>query len=502
MDPETAESKKEEHAFPDLKQNTKIGIHAASNLIGRPTQFLMDMQQKAKPTNKVSRQQTEESKVSLTETEFKVLEGILSTLTSNNYYNMIAPANIDELIQNKEVSDEELKNIDRLSKLPKLRANKEQIYTWGGAKKTSIAAREKAFKGFKTLSEKKFVFCYERAIFDDKGVLVRDKSGSLQKEIVSFTDTLFRVAYLKTLNTKREYIEIFPSPVFLDQIDKYFILFPNNWRDEVKLASKKSRVPTAAYRLLFSLRLQYEFKRRSNSTFSIDWSLEKICQTLNIPKKYIKSKKKYLNDLLKDCYEIALACNYIDKYDMKELVHTLYLNENKYYNPNTSIKPLQKDAKSDLKNDAEKEFEIFNFYYSELSLVGIKKQLPKGHLKTQTIKNLSNLVSQYDSQVIKEVIHWSLNHQFWCSKVTSLNLLSKNFPDIFLEMKNKKRPENNLLIAKNLIKQLHKNKKYSIDISDTSIIFSYATQQKQISLNDTNFEDVLMKMIKGYEQIT
>ena len=76
--------------------------------------------------------------------------------------------------------------------------------------------------------------------------------------------SLFRIKTVRTEEGELQYYEIHPSAPLLDQISNYFLLVPNDWREEVKQLTGK-RASSYTYELLLWLRLQYEQIRRYNS---------------------------------------------------------------------------------------------------------------------------------------------------------------------------------------------------------------------------------------------
>ena len=99
----------------------------------------------------------------------------------------------------------------------------------------------------------------------EKGIPVKDKDGGYKKEEVMEVGTLLRVKYVRDKKTKiLQYYEIHPSACMLDQVNNYFLLIPNDWREEVKRITK-NRFQVIYISFLIWLRMEFEKIRRNNA---------------------------------------------------------------------------------------------------------------------------------------------------------------------------------------------------------------------------------------------
>jgi len=154
--------------------------------------------------------------------------------------------------------------------------------------------------------------------------------------------TLFRIRTVRE-GGELKYYEIHPSSVIIDQVNNkyggnYFLLVPNNWRDEVKQIVGKN-VSSYTYEFLFWLRLQYEQIRRQNNKktankpLTLKRSWEDIAIALKMPKTMYKANRKRASKIIQDAYSTAIKLGYLLKVENTGATDVLYLNEAYYPKP-------------------------------------------------------------------------------------------------------------------------------------------------------------------------
>ncbi len=336
------------------KKHTKIAIHTVSQFYGDNKQLSLFSDEKIdafkdatglnltnRPTN---------YGVVLNQSQRRVLEGILKAFTDTNYKGDEAIGK-DKALEsvytlNKETAKELLlksnapyKNID---KIPVVRLTQAQIINLSGydLKKQRQGDKQDVIEALSFLATNQFCFYWVR-LKTEKGKPVKDKSGVYVKEEVMEVGTLLRIKTVRDGTGLLQYYEIHPSAPLLDQVNNYFLLVPNNWRDEVKQLTGK-RASSYTYELLLWLRLQYEQIRRYNKgggknrkpkPFRISKSWEDVAIALKMPESVYKGKRKRAIKIIQEAYSVAIKLGYLVKVENNGATDILYLNESYYPKP-------------------------------------------------------------------------------------------------------------------------------------------------------------------------
>ncbi len=336
------------------KKHTKIAIHTVSQFYGDNKQLSLFSDEKIdafkdatglnltnRPTN---------YGVVLNQSQRRVLEGILKAFTDTNYKGDEAIGK-DKALEsvytlNKETAKELLlksnapyKNID---KIPVVRLTQAQIIDLSGydLKKQRQGDKQDVIEALSFLATNQFCFYWVR-LKTEKGKPVKDKSGVYVKEEVMEVGTLLRIKTVRDGTGLLQYYEIHPSAPLLDQVNNYFLLVPNNWRDEVKQLTGK-RASSYTYELLLWLRLQYEQIRRYNKgggknrkpkPFRISKSWEDVAIALKMPESVYKGKRKRAIKIIQEAYSVAIKLGYLVKVENNGATDILYLNESYYPKP-------------------------------------------------------------------------------------------------------------------------------------------------------------------------
>jgi len=286
--------------------------------------------------------------VVLNQTESRVFEAILQAFSNTNYLGDEQREKKEELKERglnitsqsgAEAIEKAYRNID---KIPVIKVTQAELLRLSGYEERREGDKKDVTDAIKALTTKQYCFYWLRLKKDGKGNPVKDKEGNYLKEEVMEVSTLFRVGYVKAEGeNKLDYYEISPSSVILDQVSShyggnYFLLIPDNWRDEVKqLTGKKASRYT--YEFLKWLRLQYELKRRQRTkykkSFTINKSWEEIAIALKMPETMYKANRKRASKIIQDAYSTAISLGYLLRVESDGVNDILYLNEEYYPKP-------------------------------------------------------------------------------------------------------------------------------------------------------------------------
>lgn len=335
-------------------KHTKIAIHTV-------TQFFADNRQRSLFSDEIVDSFTEATGLSLTnrpasygvvlnQSQRRVFEGILKAFTETSYR---GDEEIDRATALKEVyTDTETsartlitqdkapyKNID---KIPVLKLTQAQVIELSGydLKAQRQGDKQDVIEALSFLATNQFCFYWIR-LKTEQGKPVKDKSGDYVKEEVTEVGTLLRIKTIRDQAGLLQYYEIHPSAPLLDQVNTYFLLVPNNWREEVKQITGK-RASSYTYELLFWLRLQYEHIRRYNSgggkkrkpkPFNISKSWEEIAIALRMPETMYKANRSNAYKIIQKAYSVAIELGYLVRVENNGYTDILYLNEDYYPKP-------------------------------------------------------------------------------------------------------------------------------------------------------------------------
>ena len=335
-------------------KHTKIAIHTVSQFYGdnRQLSFFTDEKIDAftdatglnltnRPTN---------YGVVLNQAQRKVFEGILKAFTDTNYK---GDEQKDKATALREVYSETDTSIETLSKgetapyrnidtIPVVKLTQAQIIELSGydLKSQRQGDKQDVIEALSFLATNQFCFYWVR-LKTENGKPVKDKSGVYVKEEVMEVGTLLRIKTVRDQAGLLQYYEIHPSAPLLDQVNNYFLLVPNNWRDEVKQLTGK-RASSYTYELLLWLRLQYEQIRRYNKgggksrkpkPFKISKSWEDVAIALKMPETMYKANRKRASKIIQEAYSVAIKLGYLVKVENNGATDILYLNESYYPKP-------------------------------------------------------------------------------------------------------------------------------------------------------------------------
>jgi hypothetical protein len=352
--PKVSKFKRSKDQIDNVERHTKIAIHTVSQFYGDNKQLSLFSDEKIdtfkndtglnltnRPTN---------YGVVLNQAQRKVFEGILKAFTNTNYKGdeqKDKATALGEVYSDTETSAKTLvikdnapyKNIDSI---PVVKLTQSQIIELSGydLKSQRQGDKQDVIEALSFLATNQFCFYWIR-LKTDKGKPVKEKSGDYIKEEVMEVGTLLRIKTVRDQTGLLQYYEIQPSAPLLDQINNYFLLVPNNWRDEVKQLTGK-RASSYTYELLLWLRLQYEQIRRYNKggdknrkakTFKITKSWEDVAIALKMPETMYKANRKRASKIIQEAYSVAIKLNYLVGVENNGATDILYLNEGYYPKP-------------------------------------------------------------------------------------------------------------------------------------------------------------------------
>lgn len=338
----------------EVEKHTKIAIHTVSQFYGDNKQLSLFSDEKIdafkdatglnltnRPTN---------YGVVLNQSQMRVFEGILKAFTDTNYKGdeqKDKATALREVYSDTETSAKTLvkgenapyRNIDTI---PVVKLTQAQIIELSGydLKSQRQGDKQDVIEALSFLATNQFCFYWVR-LKTENGKPVKDKSGDYVKEEVMEVGTLLRIKTVRDGTGLLQYYEIHPSAPLLDQVNNYFLLVPNNWRDEVKQLTGK-RASSYTYELLLWLRLQYEQIRRYNKgggksrkpkPFMISKSWEDVAIALKMPESVYKGKRKRAIKIIQEAYSVAIKLGYLVRVENNGATDILYLNESYYPKP-------------------------------------------------------------------------------------------------------------------------------------------------------------------------
>jgi hypothetical protein len=338
----------------EVEKHTKIAIHTVTQFYGDNKQLSLFSDEKIdafkdatglnltnRPTN---------YGVVLNQAQRRVFEGILKAFTDTNYKGdeqKDKATALREVYSDTETSAKTLVkgenapygNIDTI---PVVKLTQAQIIDLSGydLKAQRQSDKQHVTEALSFLATNQFCFYWVR-LKTENGKPVKDKRGDYVKEEVMEVGTLLRIKTVRDQVGLLQYYEIHPSAPLLDQVNNYFLLVPNNWRDEVKQLTGK-RASSYTYEFLLWLRLQYEQIRRYNKgggknrkpkPFKISKSWEDVAIALKMPKSMYKANRKRASKIIQEAYSVAIKLGYLVKVENNGATDILYLNESYYPKP-------------------------------------------------------------------------------------------------------------------------------------------------------------------------
>lgn len=336
------------------KKHTKIAIHTVSQFYGDNKEPSLFSDEKIDDfigdTGLNLTNRPDNYGVVLNQAQRRVFEGVLKAFTYTNYKGdeqKDKTTALGEVYSDTETSAKTLtkgenspyKNIDTI---PVVKLTQAQIIDLSGynLKAQKQSDKQHVTEALSFLATNQFCFYWVR-LKTENGKPVKDKKGDYAKEEVMEVGTLLRIKTVRDQTGRLQYYEIHPSAPLLDQVENYFLLVPNNWREEVKQLTGK-RASSYTYNFLLWLRLQYEQIRRYNKgggknrkpkPFKVSKSWEDVAIALKMPETMYKANRKRASKIIQEAYSVAIKLDYLVKVENNGATDILYLNEEYYPKP-------------------------------------------------------------------------------------------------------------------------------------------------------------------------
>jgi len=326
------------------EKHTAISIHAIKQFFADPTQLSLFSDEKVNAFEKTIGihlpNRPSSYGVVLNQSQRRVFEGIVKAFSDTNY--------LGEEQINKDTYSSTVHPINRIEgaynnidSIPVIKLTQSDIIRLSGYQK-SQGDKVDVVEAISFLATKQFCFYWVRLKTDSKGKPVKSKSGDFEKEEVMEVGTLLRIKTIRE-GGELKYYEIHPTSVILDQVNSryggnYFLLVPDNWKEEVKQLTG-TRASSYTYELLLWLRLKYEEIRRGNSRsknkkpFILHKSWEEIAEALKMPESMYKANRKRASKIIQEAYSTAIKLGYLLRVENRGAIDILYLNEEYYPKP-------------------------------------------------------------------------------------------------------------------------------------------------------------------------
>ncbi|NGX51414.1 MAG: hypothetical protein K1060chlam2_01280 [Chlamydiae bacterium] len=494
----------------DKKLNaTQVGLHSVRNILGTHQQVDLFSEHSKdfcdefgiKSENTIDR-----FGVDLTDTQSRVMEGILHGFSRTAYKGNTTPTSKEQVATQK-FSGKLPASYKYIQEIPKLRVTQSELLVWSGINKNSIAAWSRAIEAIQVLGQKQYCFYYDRLALDETGTPIRDEKKNWKKEEVVSVDTLFTIKEIRDKSSGTlKYYEIMPSAIFLDQRESYFMFIPLNWREEVKQLTGKKKSSSYTFRFLLFLRYQYELKRRSKKLsppYRIRWSPEEIAIAIKMPRSVYLRKKKKARELLDNAYSVAKLLGYLSDYKRTGSVDILTLNDKKYSNTRTLSSSPTEILEENIDHLFESATSLFVLFYECRMKLDAQCQVPRGESRQEQILGFQNLLKHRHSKDIEMVISWSISKKYWCSRLSTPFKLVQNFSEAWSEMMLGSEQGKELMstqnreLAQNIIQQIkNKGPETRINLLNQYVEITVGvTQPVCISYDLANFEDSLKKAL-------
>ncbi|MBB63432.1 MAG: hypothetical protein CMO81_00020 [Waddliaceae bacterium] len=446
--------------------------------------------------------------IDLSDTESRMIEAILHGFTLTSYKGNLESKPKEEILQ-ESYEGKQPPTFKYIEQLPRLRATQSDILEWAGINKNSIAAKVRALEALTTLGRKQYCFFYDRLAFDENRMPMQDRHGKWKKEEVIAVDTLFTIKEVRDQGKGAlQYYEIIPSPLFLDQRDSYFLLVPNNWREEVRTLYGNKKASSYTFRLLMFLRYQYEVKRRSTNIsppYEIRWSPKEIATAINMPSSVVERNRNRMNTLLEDAYEVSIRLGYLNSYERLGHLDILRLRDDKYYGSvNSVFNTCVQQQKPTEKQHSKEAEELFSKLHENKKKIDPKHTPPDGKDKESEVSTFDVLLSARSFNEIATLMDWGFSKKFWCTRVSTPQKILKNFSDAWIEMSLENSPvsqeDNKSWVSKILQDCVISNIQTKVEALNNYLeIVTGPHQPVCIEYNDKDFKEKVLKTFKRYK---
>ena len=335
------------------KKQFKIALHAVSQFFGDSKQLSLFSDEKIEDFSRATglslANRPDNYGIVLNQAQERVYEGIIKAFSDTNYSGHIQQTVENSLADVMRVRTGDTREVlskvyKDITQIPVVRLTQAQIIELSGydLKSQKQSDKQHVIEALSFLATTQFCFYWLR-LKKDNGKPVKDKSGDYAKEEVMEVGTIFRIKTIREGGVL-QYYEISPSAPFLDQVNSYFLLVPNLWREEVKQITGK-RASSYTYNFLLWLSVQYEQIRRYNTSgvkrkpklFKVSKTWEEIAIALKMPETMYKANRKRASKIIQEAYSVAIKLGYLLNVENNGAGDTLYLNEAYYPKPGELI---------------------------------------------------------------------------------------------------------------------------------------------------------------------
>ena len=440
--------------------------------------------------------------------EMKVLYGLLRAFTMTCYNGNTDCVEIDEakkkLCTSNEEEDFELFNhYKKISSIPKLKLTSKDLIKLIDSENKERKTNQRIINCLYSMSSKSFTFFYKRLEKDANDNPILKKDGKFSFEKVLSRGSLFSFLMIEK-EDKETLFEVILNPMFLDQIDSFFMIIQKDWFQQVKSILNKRKIPKFLFSFLLFISYEFENSRRknkANDSIKLDWKL--LSDILKIPPSQ-KMKKTYTRNMLKEIYEISKELGYILDYNQSdEGEDEFLLNASKFYDP--SIKSLSEKEEEEQQDHQEckvttsDEEELIKLYHSEILAISPRIVFSsKGFGQYEMVDFLSNFLKSHSVELVKVALKDLLNHNYWGGRLTCYKLFINNFSKAWTEWFTKKGKEikkdiEKLEVQKILsdtveenktsLKKLAKKAQVEVEFSQRECIFIFEDESKSSPIN-------------------
>lgn len=416
--------------------STQISLHSVKNILGDQSQLSLFADQANEFSNEYNialNGTIDRLGVDLTDMESRVMEAILRGFSEARYHENLESME-RESICNEKFAGKIPPAYRDVPRIPFLKITQAQILEWCGVGRNCIATKTRVVQALRDLGSKQYCFYYDRLVYDKDGLPVKDKNKKWVKEEIYTVDTLFTIKEVRNQDRLVHY-EIFPSVIFLDQRESYFMFVPFNWREEVCELVGQKKASSYTFRFLLYLRYQHElFRRRKQSApYILKRSKEEVAIAIKMPESVYRRKAGRMDAILSSAYEVALKLGYLSDYKRGES-EIFVLNDKKFF---SAHEIEMGHSEKHVVAIAEECVDLFNFFHNTRKSVDPHHKIPlpsdvDGYRQLQEFRSL---LTERTSEEIKTIVAWSSKQKYWSSHTTMPKDLIKNFEKLVAEFK-------------------------------------------------------------------
>jgi len=316
------------------QQFYRISTHLARNLLGN----IKSNQLTTK--NNLSKNKKKENfgSFNFNLEQYRVIEAVLKLVSTFHYNGNMKPVptykwNIPEESINK--------NIGYLQKFfftPKY------ILEFVGIKRNQNRQRISFFRTLQELAKSQFYFKYIRKT-PLKNRYAK-KKREYNEELVEFHGKLFTLkkVYMNKTQNRVKYFELILGPIFLDQVNSFFLMVPGNWAEEARNIHLNKRLSPIIFKLILFFVWQFEMKRPKGKKISTNpdnyiftRNFNDLAVTLRIPESVFRGQRNRTLKMLVEKLELLKTLNFLKDFQVIGEKFIFELNSEKYFIPGQDL---------------------------------------------------------------------------------------------------------------------------------------------------------------------